>query len=73
MPAARFRVSRYFVKCSCLSAEKLPNVELVRLEMKGRKIGEKSGMQKRGSDVKYAKKLEQAKVNKDLKEQAALR
>ena len=73
MPAASFRVSRYVVKCSCLPAEKLPKVELVRLEMKGRNIGEKSGMQMRGSDVKYAKKLEQAKVNKDLKEQAALR
>ena len=43
------------------------------LEMQRRKVGEKSGMQMWGSDVKYAKKLEQAKLNKDLKEQAALR
>ena len=52
------KIGVHVVKCSCLPAEK---------------VGEKSAMQMRGSDVKYAKKLEQARLNKDLKEQAALR
>ena len=67
------KIGAHVVQCSCLPLEKLPKVELVWLEMQRRKIGEKSIMQMKGSDVKYTKKLEQAKVNKDLREQASLR
>ena len=67
------KIGAHVVKCSCLPAVKLPKMELVWLDMQRRKVGEKSGMQMRGSDIKYAKKLEQAKANKDLKEQAALK